>query len=134
MSRLALLLVMLLTGALGPSSPDEVADLAWQPAPGTQLPVDMAARDENGDDVKLRDFLTGVPIVLDLGYYHCPSLCGVARADLIQALAASGLVSGRDYARSRFRSIPAKPRGTPHGRKQPMSREPRGQPGRTGIT
>ena len=110
MSRLALLLVMLLTGALGPSSPDEVADLAWQPAPGTQLPVDMAARDENGDDVKLRDFLTGVPIVLDLGYYHCPSLCGVARADLIQALAASGLVSGRDYA---LIALSIDPRETP---------------------
>jgi protein SCO1/2 len=37
-------------------------------------------------------------VVLDLGYYHCPSLCGVARSDMIAALANSGMVSGRDFS------------------------------------
>jgi len=39
----------------------------------------------------------GLPVILDLGYFHCPSLCGLVRADLMNALQAGGLVAGRDY-------------------------------------
>jgi protein SCO1/2 len=111
MTRLAFaaraLLMLIVTAAWGPLSPE---DLSWRPAPGTQLPLDVTARDESGNAVKLGDFLTRVPVVLDLGYYHCPSLCSVARADLIQALDNSGLVSGRDYA---LVALSIDPRETP---------------------
>jgi protein SCO1/2 len=40
----------------------------------------------------------GKPLILALGYFHCPSLCGIVRADLFHALGSSELVGGRDYA------------------------------------
>jgi protein SCO1/2 len=55
-------------------------------------------RDENGKVVRLQSAFVGKPVILDLGYYHCPSLCGVVRADLFNALAESGLVGGQDYS------------------------------------
>jgi protein SCO1/2 len=48
--------------------------------------------------VRLSDLTQGKPLILALGYFHCPSLCGVVRADLFHALGNSDLVGGRDYA------------------------------------
>jgi protein SCO1 len=45
----------------------------------------------------LRRLFHGVPIILDLGYFTCPSLCGIVRANLFGALSASGLRPGRDF-------------------------------------
>jgi protein SCO1/2 len=53
--------------------------------------------DEAGHPVPLRRMFGERPVILDLGYYHCPSLCGVVRADLLSALKPSGLIGGRDY-------------------------------------
>ena len=39
----------------------------------------------------------GAAVILDLGYFHCRSLCGIVRADMLRALDASGLQAGRDY-------------------------------------
>ena len=40
----------------------------------------------------------GTPLILVLGYFHCPNLCGLAREDLFRALGFTGLQAGRDYA------------------------------------
>ncbi len=48
--------------------------------------------------VRLADLFEGKPLVLALGYFHCPNLCSVVRADLFDALRASELMAGRDYA------------------------------------
>src|SRR6185312_6942012 len=39
----------------------------------------------------------GQPLILILGYFHCPNLCGIVRADLFHALQKTNLVGGRDY-------------------------------------
>ncbi len=41
--------------------------------------------------------MSGEPIILALGYFHCPNLCSVVRGDLVSALGASRLAGGRDY-------------------------------------
>ena len=71
-------------------------DFAWQPHPGGAVPLDLRFTDSDGRNVSLRS-LTGVPIVLALGYFHCPTLCGPVRDDVIAALAGSGLVGGQQY-------------------------------------
>ena len=71
---------------------------SWQQHPGAQVPLATAVRDEAGHDTTLGNIIGSHPVVLDLGYYHCPSLCGVVRADLFNAIATSGLVPGKDFS------------------------------------
>lgn len=96
----AWLSVALLAGWLLPATAragDDAQAYAWQQRPGAALPLATALRDEAGRDAVLGQAFGGPPVILDLGYYHCPTLCGVVRGDLVAALGASGLAPGRDY-------------------------------------
>ncbi len=77
-----------------PADPDA---LSWQQKPGAQVPLRTQVIDEEGHAAALGDFFRRVPVLLDIGYFQCPSLCGVVRADLFNALTQSGLVAGQDY-------------------------------------
>ena len=99
--RLALwpITAMLLMAPVWPRAATiDVNDFAWQMHQGAGVPMDAVFRDEAGAPVTLREAAHGLPVVLDLGYFHCPTLCGVVRSDLLGALKASGLTDGRDYA------------------------------------
>jgi protein SCO1 len=69
----------------------------WQHHPGAVLPLDTTVQDEAGAVLSLRRLFHGVPVILDLGYFTCPSLCGVVRSNLFDALGKSGLRAGRDF-------------------------------------
>jgi protein SCO1/2 len=97
MRVLLTLVLLLLTPLAARAALDNPADYAWQMAPGGRLPLQTALRDETGKPVQLGEAFGGRPVILDLGYFHCPSLCGVVRSDLFNALQTSGLVGGRDY-------------------------------------
>ena len=100
-------------------------DCAWQTAPGAQVPLDTMLRDEAGHAVRLRQLFAGKPVILDLGYYHCPSLCGVVRADLFNALADSGLVGGQDYTLVALSIDPAEtPRDAAEAKAADLARTP----------
>ncbi len=71
---------------------------AWDQHPGVQVPLETVLRDEAGRQAPLVSALGGTPAILDLGYFHCPSLCGVTRADLFTALQAGGLSPGQDVS------------------------------------
>jgi protein SCO1/2 len=81
----------------GSYAPIDPTQFTWQQNPGAQVPLQTGFTDDQGRPVSLRDLAGKVPLILDLGYFHCPSLCGVVRADLFSALQQSGLVPGRDY-------------------------------------
>ncbi|HEX9138779.1 MAG TPA: SCO family protein [Steroidobacteraceae bacterium] len=83
--------------ALAASVPD-FSGLAYEQRPGSQLPLQEVFRDEAGRGVRLSDLFGGKPLILALGYFHCPNLCSVVRADLFDALRASGMTAGRDYS------------------------------------
>lgn len=91
---LALLTVVSLHAAAAPSG---LGSFAYQQKPGARVPTDTVFRDEQGHAVQLRDLAAGHPTILALGYFHCPNLCGVVRADLYDALSHSLLRAGRDY-------------------------------------
>jgi protein SCO1/2 len=93
---LAAVLLIALCAPPAFAAPPTPQDFAWQPHPGGAVPLDMRFTDTGGQNISLQS-LTGVPIVLALGYFHCPTLCGPVRDDVIAALAASGLTGGQDY-------------------------------------
>jgi protein SCO1/2 len=96
-------MALLLAAAHGRASaatyaPVDPTQFAWQQKPGAQLPLQTGFTDDTGKRVSLHAVAGTSPLILDLGYFHCPSLCGVVRADLFSALQQSGLVPGRDYS------------------------------------
>jgi protein SCO1 len=66
-------------------------DASVQPAPGAQLPLDLPYIDSEGLPVTLRQAFNDQPVVLVLGYYRCPQLCGLLMHGLLQALHEGGL-------------------------------------------
>jgi protein SCO1 len=76
----------------------DLAQLAYVERPGTTLPMQTPLREAGGKSVQLGNLSAGLPLIVVLGYFRCPNLCGVVRASLFRAIAASGLVAGRDYA------------------------------------
>jgi protein SCO1/2 len=96
-----LLLLAFLIGAAPSSLAEAVSDplaLAYHQRPESQVPMDAPLRDESGRSVDLRTLTAGRPSILALGYFHCPSLCGVVRDDLLSAVSRSGLRASHDYA------------------------------------
>lgn len=51
---------------------------------GAQLPLQSRFLDENGMSHRLGDFLQGRPLILVLGYYHCPRLCSTVMDGVLQ--------------------------------------------------
>lgn len=94
-ARAALLALLLACASAAHAAPDR-ALFEWQQRPGAAVPR-VVLRDEAGQDFPASRLFQGEPVILDLGYFHCPWLCGILRRDLLHALTASGLRAGRDY-------------------------------------
>ncbi len=98
--RLRVLLLLLFLAppfAIAAPTPD-LSGIAYEQRPGAPLPREGVFRDDTGRVVRLADLFEGKPLVLALGYFRCPNLCSIVRADLFDALRASGMTDGRDYA------------------------------------
>ncbi len=98
----AAVVCVLLSAGAGRAAPPDTAGLGFSPQPGTSLPLGASLREADGRAVTLGELvgsrLAGArPVLLALGYFSCPALCGVVRDDLFAALGGSGLVAGRDY-------------------------------------
>lgn len=89
--------VLLLWPALTAAATD-AWQFAYQQHVGRSIPVHAIFRDETNRRVQLGDLLGGEPVILALGYFHCPNLCGVVRADIVDALSRSGMLSRQDYS------------------------------------
>ncbi len=62
--------------------------------------IDMAAsfKNDKGQDVKIGDyFKSGRPVVLNLQYFRCPSICGPIVNGLLDALKQVPLVIGKEF-------------------------------------
>src|SRR5207248_460744 len=79
------------------AAPPDLRGIAYQARLGSQLPLETTLHDERGASVPVARILSGKPLILTLGYFHCPNLCAVVRANLFHALRESGLAAGRDY-------------------------------------
>ncbi len=94
-----LLLALLLLGLCvqtACAAPD-LSAASFDPQPGALLPMDQQLVDDTGRQVRLGELFSGKPVVIALGYFRCPNLCGVVRDDLFSALDAAGLSTPQDY-------------------------------------
>jgi protein SCO1 len=63
-----------------------------------EVPSNLEFTDETGRAVKFGDYFGhGRPVILDLGYYTCPMLCGQILEGLVGSMKALTFNLGRDY-------------------------------------
>ena len=67
-------------------------DAGLAPQPGAALPLDIPLVDSDGTPFHLGDFFGDArPVLLVLGYYRCPQLCGLVMHGLLEAVHRSHL-------------------------------------------
>lgn len=78
--------------------PPELRDIGIDEKPGAVLPLDLEFVDQAGATVPLRSFFDGTkPVVIQLGYFGCPQLCGMVSEGMVQSLKDLTLTLGDDY-------------------------------------
>ena len=95
MTRLVLIFLLLALPCRA-AAPD-VSGIEFVQHPGAAVPLDTVFTQHDGASPTLRTLMAGRPAVLLLGYYHCPSLCGIVRDDSFAALAQVGLATPAEY-------------------------------------
>ncbi len=61
------------------------------------IPLDLVFHDESGQATPLRTFFGDKPVVLQLVYFKCPSLCPLSLHESVTSLRRVPLEPGRDY-------------------------------------
>lgn len=65
---------------------------------GKTVPLDLEFRDEDGNPVKLSDYVNGKkPVLLNLGYYKCPMLCNMVLNGVVGGLQDMDWVPGEEF-------------------------------------
>lgn len=77
--------------------PPEVADLAFEQRIGSQAPLNLEFRDEEGRKVRLEEFARRRPVILVLAYYRCPQLCNLVLNGLFDGLKNVPYQIGEEY-------------------------------------
>ena len=82
-----------------PYVPDGLRDdITVEQKLGESIPLDAEFTDEFGNSVRLGDYLgKGRPVVIQLGYYGCPMLCGLISRGMIDVFSQQKFAIGKDY-------------------------------------
>ncbi|MEA2709905.1 MAG: hypothetical protein QOF78_2506 [Phycisphaerales bacterium] len=79
-------------------TPPELTDIGVDEKGGSSLPLDLTFVDETGKSVQLRDYFNhNRPIVLQLSYFGCPSLCSLVSNGLVESLNDLSLTMGKEF-------------------------------------
>jgi protein SCO1/2 len=79
-------------GPVGPADIDIIENL------GQKVPRGLVFTDGHGQPVALDELLgRGKPVLVTLGYYHCPMLCNLVHEGLAKAVRGAKLSPGRDF-------------------------------------
>lgn len=79
-------------------TPSELEAVTVEEHLGEKLPLDLDLVDHEGRAVKLGDYFgKGRPVILNLGYYGCPMLCGLVLNGLTKGLKNVPFQPGREY-------------------------------------
>lgn len=75
------------------------------------IPLDLTFRDESNQLVPLREYFGDKPVVLELVYFNCTSLCPMTLMESVNSLKRVSLEPGRDYS---VVIVSIDPNDTPH--------------------
>jgi protein SCO1/2 len=65
---------------------------------GERVPQGLGFVDGHGNSVALSDLLgKGKPVLVTMGYYHCPMLCNLVHEGLVKAVKSAKLELGKDF-------------------------------------
>lgn len=78
-------------------SPPELTDIDVIEHLGDKVPGGLTFHDASGAKVELDALLGQKPVLVTLGYYRCPMLCGMVLEGLAKAIRGSGLKLGEDF-------------------------------------
>jgi len=91
------LFALLMLAATLTARAEDQGDYAFVQNPGAVVPADAVLTEADGRHLRFGDLYGKRPIILALGYFHCPSLCSVVRDDMLEALSHAGMEAGVDY-------------------------------------
>ena len=92
-----LLSALLCFRAIAGISESDLKQLGFDQHLGTQLSRELTFQESSGQMAALGELFHGKPILLVLGYYHCPMLCTLVNDGLIEVLQELRLTAGRDF-------------------------------------
>lgn len=68
------------------SLPPRLSDVGIDQKLNNQVPLDLAFRDEAGNEVRLGQYFKEKPVILVLAYYDCPMLCTIVLNGVLHSL------------------------------------------------
>lgn len=77
--------------------PSQIQEVAFEQKLGSQVPLDLAFRDDRGRPVRLEKYFKDQPVLLVLAYNRCPRLCSVVLQGMVQSLRQLPLEPGKDF-------------------------------------
>jgi protein SCO1/2 len=78
--------------------PPEIVNVGVDEHLGQSAALDAEFTNERGETKPLRDYLNqGRPVILQLGYFGCPMLCGLVTNGLLDSAKATELTGGKDF-------------------------------------
>lgn len=80
-----------------PLPPPPTKDVGFDQKLGDQVPLNLVFKDEEGRTVKLSEYFGKKPVVLNLMYFECPMLCGMAIEGLLRSLRALTFDAGKEF-------------------------------------
>src|SRR5688500_90376 len=79
-------------------APKELQNIGIDEKSGQTLPLDLKFVDETGETVELRKYFNNNrPVVLQLSYFGCPSLCSLVSNGLVESLNDLTLTMGKEF-------------------------------------
>lgn len=80
-----------------PSSREILASIGFDQRLDSQVPPELVFKDEAGQPVKLSDFFGQKPVILSMGYLHCPNLCTIERSALNESIKQIKFDAGKEF-------------------------------------
>ena len=78
--------------------PDEVKNAGITEKLQQQVPLDLTFTNEAGEPVELSSYFTpGKPVLLNLGYFECPMLCGLVWQGMVKSLKQLSWTPGNEF-------------------------------------
>lgn len=115
-------------------TPDQLDRVDMDYHLGAQISEDLVFTDSNGQRVKLGDYFDGErPVVLQLGYYQCPMLCGLVFNGVRTVVGETSLDLGDDYQIITVSIDPAEQPSLAKMKKQTFARDLKSGSGKSGT-